>query len=124
MPQLAPFRFQMAWVSLAIISVAIFVFGVIALATPGTAGGPLQRAIGVASIGTGLFGFLITAIPYSRRERWAWFALWFYPFFWTAQLVGKLPPGREHVHQVVFIVLSVLGLLLPIREFFSGKIEP
>jgi hypothetical protein len=34
-----------------------------------------MRAIGVASIGMGLFGLLITTIAYRRRERWAWFAL-------------------------------------------------
>jgi hypothetical protein len=31
---------------------------------------------------------------------------------------GWLPPGTDHVHQVVFIVLSPAGLLLPVREFF------
>src|SRR4051812_7881881 len=70
------------------------------------------RAIGVALIGMGMFGLLITTIAYRRRERWAWFALWYYPVFWTVHLVGGLPPGTEHVHQIVFIVLSLAGLLL------------
>ncbi len=68
-----------------------------------------------------LFGLLITTIDYRRRERWAWFALWYYPVFWTAHLVGGLPPGKEHVHQIVFIVLSLAGLLLPVREFFPRR---
>jgi hypothetical protein len=87
---------------------------------------PYLRAIGVASIGMGFFGFLITTIAYRRRERWAWFALWYYPLFWTWHLVGGLPPGKDHVHQVVFIVLSLAGLLLPVREFFPrrGSREP
>jgi hypothetical protein len=80
-----------------------------------------MRAIGVASIGMGMFGLLITTIAYRRRERWAWFALWYYPVFWTAHLVGGLPPGKDHVHQVVFIVLSLAGLLLPVREFFPQR---
>src|SRR5256714_10898608 len=87
-------------------------FGVIA-ATAGD--DPLMRADGVASIGVGLFGVLITLIPYRRRERWAWFALWFYPVFWVVHLVGRLPPSKDHVHQMVFIVLSLAGLLLPVR---------
>jgi hypothetical protein len=93
---------------------------------PASSGPPYLRAIGVASIGMGLFGLLITTIAYRRRERWAWFALWYYPLFWTAHLVGGLPPGKEHVHQVVFIVLSLVGLLLPVREFFPrrGAREP
>ena len=64
---------------------------------------------------------LFTTIAYRRRERWAWFALWYYPVFWTAHLVGGLPPGKDHVHQVVFIVVSLAGLLLPVREFFPRR---
>jgi hypothetical protein len=75
----------------------------------------------MASIGMGLFGLLVTTIAYRRRERWAWFALWYYPLFWTAHLLGGLPPGKEHVHQIVFVVLSLAGLLLPVREFFPRR---
>src|SRR5829696_6383383 len=46
---------------------------------------------------------------------------WYYPLFWTAHLVGGLPPGKDHVHQVVFIILSLVGLLLPVREFFGRR---
>jgi hypothetical protein len=76
------------------------------------------RAIGVASIGMGLFGAMITVTSFRRRERWAFFTLWYYPVFWTVHLVGGLHPGQDHVHQRVFIVLSLLGLLLPLHEFF------
>ena len=113
--------FKIAWISLAIIGVAILVFGLIVTVVP-TSSDPLYlRAIGVASIGMGMFGLLITTFAYRRRERWAWFALWYYPVFWTAHLVGGLPPGKEHVHQIVFIVLSLAGLLLPVREFFGRR---
>ena len=113
--------FKIAWISLAIIGLAILVFGLITALLPASGGPPYMRAIGVASIGMGLFGFLITTIAYRRRERWAWFALWYYPVFWTAHLLGGLPPGKDHVHQVVFIVLSLAGLLLPVREFFTWR---
>jgi hypothetical protein len=109
------------WISLAIIGVAILVFGLIVTAMPASSDPPYLRAIGVVSIGMGLFGLLITTIAYRRRERWAWFALWYYPVFWTAHLLGGLPPGKDHVHQVVFIVLSLAGLLLPVREFFPRR---
>jgi hypothetical protein len=36
---------------------------------------------------------------------------------WIA-LRGGLPPGDDHIHQVVFIVISIAALLLPVREFF------
>jgi hypothetical protein len=109
------------WVSLAIIGVAIFVFGLAAAMLPAPSGPPYLRTVGVASIGMGLFGFLIATIAYRRRERWAWFALWYYPLFWTAHFAGGLPPGKDHVHQVAFIVLSLVGLLLPVREFFPRR---
>jgi hypothetical protein len=121
MTQRANILFKIAWISLAIIGVAILTFGLIVTVVPTSSDPPYLRAIGVASIGMGLFGLLITTIAYRRRERWAWFALWYYPVFWTAHLVGGLPPGKDHVHQVVFIVLSLLGLLLPVREFFPRR---
>jgi hypothetical protein len=45
---------------------------------------------------------------------------WFYPLFWAVHLVGGLSPGKDHVHQVLFIALSLAGLLLPVSTFFSG----
>jgi len=121
MTQRASTLFKTGWISLAIIGLAILLFGLITTAVPASSDSPYLRAIGVASIGMGLFGLLITLIAYRRRERWAWFALWYYPLFWTAHLVGGLPPGKEHIHQVVFILLSLAGLLLPVREFFPRR---
>ena len=121
MTQRASVLFKISWISLAIIGLAILVFGLVATTVPASSDPLSLRAIGVASIGMGMFGFLITTIAYRRRERWAWFALWYYPVFWTAHLVGGLPPGEEHVHQIVFIVLSLAGLLLPVREFFPRR---
>lgn len=43
----------------------------------------------------GLFGVLITTNGFRHRERWAWFVSWYYPVFWTAHLVGNLPPGKS-----------------------------
>lgn len=110
--------FKIAWVSLAITGFAILVFGLITTAWPTSSERSSFQAIGVASIGMGLFGVMITVIAYRRCERWAWFTLWYYPIFWLAHLLGGLPPGQDHVHQIVFIVLSLVGLLLPVGEFF------
>src|SRR5215212_1505925 len=121
MTQRASVQFVIGWISLTVIGVAILVFGLIVTLVPTSSDPPYLRAIGVASIGMGFFGLLITRIAYRRRERWAWFALWYYPVFWTAHLVGGLPPGKDHVHQVLFIVLSLAGLLLPVREFFPRR---
>lgn len=112
--------FNVGWISLLLSALAILVFGLIVVAIPAGGDTPYVRAVGVASIGMGLFGLLIITNAYRRGERWAWYASWYYPVFWTAHLVGNLPPGKDHVHQVVFIVLSLAGLLLPVREFFPG----
>ena len=114
-------RFKIAWISLAMIGVAILVFGFIVTVWPGSSDTLFLRAIGVASIGMGLFGVMIAVIPYRRRERWAWFILWYYPIFWLAHFLGELPPGEDHIHQIVFIVLSLAVLLISISEFFPGR---
>jgi hypothetical protein len=111
-------RFTIAWVLLTITGIAIFLFGLIISVWPGSSDALFLRTIGVASIGMGLFGVMITVIPYKRRERWAWFTLWYYPIFWLAHLLGGLPPGQDHVHQIVFTVLSLVGLLSSVSEFF------
>ena len=121
MTQRVSVLFKIGCISLAIIGVAILVFGLIATTVPTSSDPPYLRAIGAASIGMGMFGLLITTIAYRRRERWAWFAFWYYPVFWTAHLVGGLPPGKEHIHQIVFIALSLAGLLLPVREYFPRR---
>jgi hypothetical protein len=130
-------RFTIAWVSLMIIGVAIVVFGLIVTVWPGSSSPSFLRAIGVASIGSspsflraigvasigmGVFGVMITVIAYRRAEQWAWFTLWHYPVFWLAHFLGGLPPGQDHIHQIVFIVLSLVGLLLPISEFFPRSV--
>lgn len=108
---------KVSWVFLAIIGVAILIFGLISAVWPAQSDLSL-RTIGVASIGMGIFGVMITFFAYRQRERWAWYTLWYYPIFWALHLYGGLPPGQDHVHQIVFIVLSLIGLLAPLREFF------
>jgi uncharacterized membrane protein HdeD (DUF308 family) len=116
-------QFKIAWLSLAIIGVAILIFGLIVTVWPGSSDPLFLRAIGVASIGMGLFGVLITVIPYRRRERWAWFTLWYYPVFWLAHFLGGLPPGQDHIHQIVFIALSLIGLFISMSEFFPRGMD-
>ncbi len=113
---------KISWIALLATGIGILGFGIIVTAYPQIAGPAeegLLRAIGVATTGMGIFGVIITLKAYKRKEKWAWFTLWYYPIFWTIHLAGELPPGNDHIHQIVFIVISLLGLLLPVRQFFS-----
>ena len=114
-------RFRVSWIALLITGLATLVFGLIVMVVR-SSDEQYLRAIGAASVGMGLFGAMITVTAFRRRERWAFFSLWYYPIFWMVHLVGDLPPGRDHIHQVLFIVLSLLGLLLPLSEFFPRGI--
>lgn len=111
---------RVGWICLAVVSLGILAFGAVIVLVPMGDDDLLYKADGLASIGLGLFGGLIALVPYRRREQWAWWTLWFYPIFWAIHLFGQLPPGTDHVHQIVFIALSLIGLLLPIRSFFPG----
>jgi len=111
---------RLACACLVVVSVGILGFGIITVLPPVAGGNLLIRANGLASIGLGLFGALIALIPFRRRETWAWVVLWFYPIFWVVHLVGGLPPGKDHIHQVGFIVLSMAGLLLSLRDVFRA----
>jgi len=115
-------RFRISWIALLISGLATLAFGVVVVILDGSEGEYL-KAVGAPSIGMGLFGAMITLTAFRRLERWAFFSLWYYPVFWTAHLVGNLPPGRDHIHQVAFIVLSLIGLLLPVREFFPRSAD-
>ena len=115
-------RFRLSWIALLVTGLATLAFGVVVAIVP-SSNAQYLRAIGAASIGMGLFGSVITLTALRRHERWAYFSLWFYPIFWTAHLVGNLPPGKDHIHQVIFIVLSLLGLLLPVGEFFPRTVD-
>jgi hypothetical protein len=109
-------RLDAARYALLIVGLAILLFGGVTIIVPAEPV-PYVRAIGVASIGMGLFGSAITMTAFRRRERWVWAALWYYPVFWLAHLLWDLPPGQDHVHQVVFIALSLAALLAATPDF-------
>ncbi|MHB1235847.1 MAG: hypothetical protein ACYCZK_09275 [Microbacteriaceae bacterium] len=115
---------RIGWICLAIVSAGILVFGVVVAIVPKGVDAPLYLADGLASIGLGLFGGLLALVPYRRVERWAWYVLWFYPLFWIIHLIEQLPPARDHIHQIAFIALSLIGLLLPVRNFFPPNRRP
>ncbi|WP_116205377.1 hypothetical protein [Amycolatopsis circi] len=114
---------RIGWICLAAVSAGILGFGIVVAIVPPAGDALLYRTDALATAGLGPLGGLTAVLPFRAGERWAWFALWFYPLFWLAHLIFRLPPGTDHVHQIVFIVLSLVGLLAPVRSFFRPPVE-
>jgi hypothetical protein len=76
------------------------------------------------------FAFLITVISataYRRGERWAWYAFWFVPAYflsWVALSFTIESSSSTRPYLMVFVILSLVGLLLPLRKFFPSKVQP
>ncbi|HLB68463.1 MAG TPA: hypothetical protein VJN63_08375, partial [Thermoplasmata archaeon] len=62
---------------------------------------------------------------YRRGERWAWYALWVLPLNFVIGLQGlvlSLRVGAPPLFvPLLFVIISLLGLLLPYRKFFPKK---
>ncbi|MCJ7422752.1 hypothetical protein MUP01_00580 [Candidatus Bathyarchaeota archaeon] len=73
------------------------------------------------------FAFFITAISltaYRKGEKWAWYALWFLPayFMGSAAITMSIESSLSLLLPLtMFVILSLLGLLLPYRKFFPNK---
>ncbi len=76
------------------------------------------RDTAIAQLGLGILGMTIAAMSYRRGERWAWCVLWYVPIAWVAYIASQALLGRGLVLPGVLLVISLLGLLLPIRRFW------
>jgi hypothetical protein len=81
------------------------------------------RAGGLSDMGFAFFVTVISSTAYRRGERWAWYALWSVPVFFlghTAITMSVVPSSASGLlpYLTLFVVLSLLGLLLPFRRFF------
>jgi hypothetical protein len=80
------------------------------------------RGGGLSDMG---FGFLVTVISstaYRKGERWAWYTLWSVPVFFLGFAAISMSIGQSISgllpYLTLFVSLSLLGLLIPIRRFF------
>ena len=82
------------------------------------------RSGGLSDFGFAFLLIVISATAYRRGEKWAWYAFWIVPIFFLCFVAlsltlksssSLLPP------LMVFIALSLIGLLLPFRKFFPRK---
>ncbi len=90
------------------------------------------RAGGGAILVLGLLAAGIAWTSFRRGERWSWYALWTLPllnvlifvvmFMSVDFATGVLPPPL--LSAPIFLGITVVGLLLPIRRFFPPKTVP
>ncbi len=81
--------------------------------------GGLQAGLsdGALAAGMSFFGAAITLTAFRRGERWAWFVLWYYPAFFAAHTLAS----GIAISGTPLLLLSMLGLLLPVRRFFGER---
>lgn len=67
-----------------------------------------------------LYALLVLAIPFRRRERWAWYTTWLLPL--GLALPASMDPGIAVYYYGVAAACGV-GLLLTMRDFFGSDVR-
>jgi uncharacterized membrane protein len=79
---------------------------------------------GISGVGLAVFGMIVSLTSFRRGEKWAWYVSWSMPIgILAAQLNVYLLTGSITVIvlAIAFVLVSVLALLLPYRQFFPNK---
>jgi cell division protein FtsW (lipid II flippase) len=79
----------------------------------------IVRAWGITLVGFNIFALVLSAGPYRKGKRWAWYTLWLVPVL----LVGYFVVVPNLSLYLVLAILAALGLILPYRRFFPGREE-
>jgi uncharacterized membrane protein len=79
---------------------------------------------GISGVGLAIFGMIVSLTSFRRGEKWAWYVSWLMPVgILAAQLNVYLLTGSVMVILLtaVFVLVSLLALFLPFRQFFSKE---
>jgi len=79
---------------------------------------------GLSDLGVAFFITAISLTAYRKGEKWAWYTLWFVPayFIGSAAIAMSIESSLSLLlPETMFVILSLLGLLLPYRKFFPSK---
>jgi hypothetical protein len=84
-----------------------------------------QKLLYVGFTDMALFALIITYFGVRHGYRWAWFAMWLFAaaLALTAILFGPSQRPDPGAVYAAFAVVTVIGLLLPIRKFFPKQSE-
>lgn len=81
---------------------------------------------GLSDLGVAFFVVIISLFAYRSGQKWAWYSFWFVPLFFLGFVFLSVSLPNESKSSlipplIIFIVLSIVGLLLPFRKFFPKK---
>ena len=84
---------------------------------------------GLSDLGVAFFIMAISLTAYRKGEKFAWYILWFIPAFFIGSAAITMSTITMSVESslslllpiTMFVILSLLGLLLPYRKFFPSK---
>lgn len=85
-----------------------------------------QQASLVANLALGLFSVLVIYFAFRSGQRWAWFAMWILPVSMIPGTVSLLRTENQAgaaVFGIVFILITIAGLLISFRAFFPRQTE-
>jgi hypothetical protein len=82
------------------------------------------RGGGLSDLGFAFFLIVISMTAYRQGQKWAWYAFWFVPAYFLSWIGLSLTLPYESSSSLVpplitLTILSILGLLLPIKKIFS-----
>ena len=81
---------------------------------------------GISGVGLAVFGTVVSLTSFRKGEKWAWYVSWSMPIgILAAQLNLYLLTGSVMVIvlALVFILVSLIGLFLPYRQFFPSRVS-
>ena len=69
---------------------------------------------------------LISSTSYRKGKKWAWYLLWYVPVVFVISSYEQYVDGSAPlVATFPFVIISLLGLLLPYRKFFpKAQVAP
>lgn len=75
------------------------------------------RMRGTLVFGMVLFSLFITYGGFRLGQRWAWYALWYWPLFFIVQSAAF----DAWIPNLPLTILSIVALILPYKKFFPRK---
>ncbi len=82
----------------------------------------ILRGLGLGLLGNNLFLMAVALKSYRRGEKWAWYVFLYLPVsFGIIATLDFAAGGIGWPVLLVFLIISLLGLLLPYRKFFPKK---